>query len=151
MADADINLVLPNSVYTVMLYDNNAVAPALLATYTEVVPVKPALNTAMATLAYPSITGMVNLAGISATTLTPSWSIPAGLTGDLISVNMNQTLTAGINASLNVQADLTGKTATSGTATIVITAPPQGGAWTSGSYWINTFDQYGGKVLANYY
>ncbi len=142
MTDTEIASVLANSVYTVKLY-SNAATPVLMATYTEVVPVKPVLNAAKAALAYPSITGMVNLAGRGAATLTPSWTVPAGLSGDTVAVNMWQT---GTNATLNVWANAF---SASGTSTLAITAPATG-TWTSGNYWISGWDQYGGRVMTNY-
>lgn len=146
MTDGEIAMVLPNSSYTVQLFSNDVV-PALMATYTEVVPVAPALNTALPVLAYPSISGMQNLAGISNATLIPSWTIPAELWGDTISVNVYQSSpTPGSGPSLNVWADLFGHT---GTSTLVVTAPLTG-SWTSGNYWISAWDQYGGRVTTNY-
>lgn len=142
MTDTEIASVLPNSVYTVKLY-SNAATPVLMATYTEMVPVKPVLNAAKAALAYPSIAGMVNLAGSGAATLTPSWTVPTGLSGDTVAVNMSQT---GTNATLNVRANAS---SASGTSTLAITAPATG-TWTSGNYRISGWDQYGGRVMANY-
>ena len=144
MSDAEIGLVTPDSVYTITLYDNSG-ASGVLATYTDVVPVAPVLNTAVASLAYPTITaGMVNLAGTGATNLPLTWSIPAGLWGDWMSVSVWQTIT---NQNLNVGTDIMKPT---GTATLAITAPTNAGTWTSGNYWINAWDQYGGKVNTNY-
>ena len=150
MTDTQIQAVSPNSSYTVQLF-SNAPTPTLMATYTEVVPVAPVLNPALPTSAYPSITSSTqNLAGITNATLTPSWNIPPGLWGDSISVNVNQPgpiPSSGPN--LNIRADLTNRTATSGTSTLVITAPPTG-FWTFGSYFIQASDQYGGRVSTNY-
>ena len=151
MTDLQIASLSPNGSYTVELLSNASV-PVLMATYTEVVPVPPVLNTALPTLAYPSITSSTqNLAGITTATLTPSWSIPPGLWGDVISVNMNQPgATPGSGPNLNITADLHNSTATSGTSTLVITAPPTG-FWTNGSYFINAWDQYGGEVSTDYH
>ena len=150
MLDTVIATMQANSTYTVKLYDN-ATSPALLATYTEVVPIPPVLNTALASLAFPTIGGMVNLAGITSATLTPSWSIPTGLWGGNVSVNLWQpgTTPGAPGPSLFVQADLSSQTGTSGTSTLAITAPPTG-SWTNGNYNINTWDQYGGQVSTNY-
>lgn len=146
MTDTQIQAVLPNSSYTVQLF-SNAPTPTLMATYTEVVPVAPVLNPALPTSAYPSITSSTqNLAGITNATLTPSWNIPPGLWGDEIQVSVFQ----GPGPSLHIQADLPNSTATSGTSTIVITAPPTGGSWTDGFYWIQAGDQYGGKLATGY-
>jgi hypothetical protein len=142
MSDTDIASVMPNSSYTVQLYDN-ATTPALLATYTEVVPVAPVLNTAVAGLAYPSLSGMVNLAGTGASSVPLTWTIPAGMLGDWINVWLNQT---GTNENLNVDANTL--TAT-GTATLVISAPTTG-TWTYSGYSVNARDQYGGRVSTNY-
>ena len=148
MTDIQIAAVLPNSIYAVQLYDNSPI-PVLLATYTSVVPAAPVLNTALSTMAFASITnGMQNLAGITTATLTPSWTIPAGLGGDLIAVDVFQ----GASEHLQVRADLTNRTATSGTSTLVVTAPPSGSgfSWTNGTYWISAWDQNGGRVSTLY-
>jgi hypothetical protein len=152
MTDQEIALVVPNSTYTVQLRDLSG-TPISGATYTEVVPVPPVLNVALATLAYPSITnGMQTLAGITTVTLTPSWNIPAGLFGDKLSVFVFQTDLVGQNLqNLNVRADVrTNGTATSGTSTLVILAPTTGGSWTNGGYSIHAWDQYTGVVSTHY-
>ncbi len=144
MTDEKIAEVLPDSVYTVNLYDNSVV-PVLLATYTEVLPVAPALNTEVAALSYPSIDGMVNLAGITDTTLTPAWTIPAGLRGKKIGVALFSA-----PDYLGVRDELTFNTASSGTSTLVITAPATG-SWTFGYYYIDARDQYNGRVGTIYW
>jgi hypothetical protein len=151
MTDTQIQAVSPNSSYTVQLF-SNAPTPTLMATYTEVVPVAPVLNPALPSSAYPSITSSTqNLAGITTDILTPSWNIPPGLWGDSVSVNVNQPgPIPGSGPNLNIRADLTNRTATSGTSTLVITAPPTGGFWTFGSYFIQASDQYGGRVSTSY-
>lgn len=141
MTDADIAMVLPNSVYTIELYNNSAV---LLATYTEVVPAPPVLNTAVSVMAYPAISGMLNLAGRGAVTLTPSWIIPSGLRAGEIKVWMESA-----SDFLSVDADLSTMTAGSGTSTLVITAPATGN-WVSGYYGISAYDIYAGIVLVDY-
>ncbi|MEK7769106.1 MAG: hypothetical protein AAB286_05235, partial [Pseudomonadota bacterium] len=151
MTDPQIAALSPNGSYTVELF-SNAAPPVSMATYTEVVPVPPVLNVVLPTLAYPSITSSTqNLAGITTAILTPSWNIPSGLWGDVISVNVNQSSpTPGSGPNLNIRADLLNSTATSGTSTIAITAPPNG-SWTNGSYFINAWDQYAGHVSTNYH
>lgn len=153
MTDLQIAIVTPNSTYTVQLFDLSG-TPISGATYTEVVPVPPVLNSALPTLAFPSITNRQSLASITAVTLIPGWQIPSGLFGDTLSVFMFQAGPFGQNLqNLNVRADLfTNGTATSGTSTLDITAPqnPAGGSWTNGSYFINAFDQYGGSVSTSY-
>ena len=135
MTDQQIALVVPNSTYTVQLFSNDPI-PVSMATYTEVVPVPPVLNAVLPTLAYPSITSSTqNLAGITTATLTPSWNIPAGLFGDILSVFVYQTDLVGQNVqNLNVRADVrTNGAATSGTSTLVIPAPITiGSSWTDG-------------------
>ena len=141
MADDKIAEVLPNSVYTVKLYDNSAV---LLATYSEVVPVAPALNTEAAALSYPSITNMVNLAGRGNITLTPAWTIPAGLRAKKVEVSMYSS-----SDHFSIGADLNFKNASSGTSTLVVTAPATG-TWTNGHYVIRAYDRYAGRVDTYY-
>ena len=150
MTDNVINGLSPNSSYTVKLF-SNAATPILMATYTEVVPVPPVLNTTLANLAFPSITNRQNLAGITNKTLPTDWQIPAGLFGDIVAVFMHQSSPSGQNLQdLNVRADLnTTGTATSGTSTLVIT-PPATGSWTNGNYWISAFDQHGGGISTFY-
>ncbi len=129
--------------YTVKLY-SNAATPALLATYTEVVSAAPVLNSVLATKGFPSVTsGMTSMP--SGGTMTLGWSIPAGLLGDLVSVNVWQSSTS----SQYVMADLQGKTNTTGTAILVIPAPISG-SWTSRNIWISAWDQNLGKVNTNY-
>ncbi|MBI4291532.1 MAG: hypothetical protein HY661_08645 [Betaproteobacteria bacterium] len=145
--DATIATLGANGSYTVELYDN-AATPVLLATYTEVVPVAPVLNTALATLAFPEVGGMVDLVGFTQGTLLPTWTIPAGLTGDTISVNVFQTANDANGANQHVDYDIIGKGAT-GTANMVITLPATG-VWSSGSYWIQAWDANFRKVYTNY-
>ncbi|MBU1424441.1 MAG: hypothetical protein KKH12_10300 [Gammaproteobacteria bacterium] len=141
MADADIPDVLPNSTYTVQLYNNSS---ALLATYTEVVPVAPVLNSALPSMVFPALSGMVNLAGRGTITLTPSWSIPTGMRASHVNVWL-ETATESTGAT-NM---LTTNTALSGTSTLAVNAPGTG-SWTSGMYEIFAFDQYAGYVTVNY-
>jgi hypothetical protein len=150
MVDADIAAVLPDSTYTVALW-SNAATPVLLATYTDAVKAAPVLNTAVAALAYPSLSGMTNLAGAGAVTLTPAWTIPAGLRGSNVGVNVWQQGSAPDlpGPSLSVWADLSGKTASSGSSSLAISAPPTG-SWMGGNYWIDARDEHGGQVNTNY-
>jgi hypothetical protein len=141
MTDADIAKVLPNSVYTVKLYDHSA---ALLATYTEVVPASPVLNSVVSVMAYPAIGGMLNLAGRGAVTLTPSWTIPSGLRAGKIKVWMESA-----SDLLPLEADLSTTTASSGTSTLVVTVPATGN-WLNGYYGIGAYDIYAGIVLVDY-
>lgn len=143
MTDPEIGAVLPNSVFTVKLYDNSA-TPVLLGTYTEVVPVAPLLNTALAAFVFPSISGMVDLAGMGAATLTPSWSIPAGLSATYVYAYVWQ---SGTNANQSVEQN--NLPSSSGTASLDFT-PPQTGTWSGGGYSISARDQYGREVTTRY-
>jgi hypothetical protein len=145
MTDTDISALLPNSVYTVKLYDTSA-PPVLLDSYTEVVPVAPILNTALPTLAFPSISGMVNLSGLGAATLTPSWSIPTGLVGESAEIAV---WLGGSSDNLGVSAQLSDGAATSGSSILAITAPSTG-TWSWGFYSIKINDIYGGIVNTIY-
>lgn len=142
MTDTEIGAVPPNSVYTVKLYDNSA-TPVLLGTYTEVVPVAPMLNTALAAFVFPSISGMVDLAGMGAATLTPSWSVPAGLSVTYLDVYVWQ------GAALNQSVEVNNMTLSSGTASLDFIAPPTG-TWSGGGYTISARDQYGREVTTRY-
>jgi hypothetical protein len=140
MTDADIAMVQPNSVYTVKVYNNSA---TLLATYTEVVPAPPVLNTVVSVMAYPAIGGMLNLAGRGAVTLTPSWTT-SGLRAGKIKVWMESA-----TDFLPLEADLSTTTAGSGTSTLVVTAPATGN-WLNGYYGISAYDIYAGLVIVDY-
>jgi hypothetical protein len=143
MADGEIAALGLNSTYAMNLY-SNAATPVLLATYTSVVPVAPVLSTVVASLAYPSLTGMVTLNGLGSTTLTPSWAIPAGLKGGSVGVSVWQSGTPGQNQS--IWADVAG---ISGATSLGITAPAVG-TWQGGSYWIDARDGNGGQIHSNY-
>lgn len=149
MNDTQIGAVAANSTYTIALW-SNAATPALLATYTEVVPVAPVLNTALAAQGFPSIGSAASLVGYAGGTLRPTWTMPAGLLGDQISVWLNQSPSG---LSQNIWQDLFNKTG-SGTATLVTTAPMvngvASGTWTSGGYWIQGWDANGRKVFSAY-
>ena len=149
MTDATISTLSANGSYTVELW-SNAATPTSLATYTEVVSAPPVLNAALATLAFPSVSGMVALAGYAGGTLTPTWDIPTGLTGDYISAYVYQQGTSGTSgANQYVNFDLIGKAAT-GSANMVITAPTGGGVWSGGGYWIKAWDANRGEVFSGY-
>jgi hypothetical protein len=149
MVDADIAAVLPDSTYTIALW-SNAATPVLLGTYTDVVRATPVLNTAVAGLAFPSLSGLVDLAGSGAQTLAPSWSVPPGLFGMNVGVYVWQAGPAPnvTGPSASVWVDL-GATARSGSVSLSLDAPPAG-SWTQGSYWIDAYDAYGGRVITNY-
>ena len=147
MTDAEITGLFPNSSYTVQLFSNDP-TPQLMATYTEVVIAPPVLNLALPLLAFPTITNRQSLAGIIAATLTPNWQIPAGLFGNSLSVSVFQNVQNGQNSTVRVDVRTNG-TATSGTSTLVVTAPATG-SWTDGQYFISTNDQHGGVVSTNY-
>jgi len=148
MTDATIATLSANGSYTVALYSNDA-SPVLLATYTEVVPAAPVLNTALATLAFPELGARTSLVNFAGGTLLPTWTVPTGLLGDVASVNVYQWANGMNIANQNIEYNLSGKAAT-GTANMVITAPAMGGVWTGGSYWIQAWDANGGKVFSNY-
>lgn len=146
--DGTINTLGANGSYTVELYDNAAI-PVLLATYTEIVPAAPALNTALATMVFPELGGRIDLTGFAGGTLLPTWTVPTGLLGDALSANVFQFANGANGANQSVRYDISAKVAT-GTANIVITAPPTGGVWNGGNYWIQAWDTNGGKVFTNY-
>lgn len=147
MDDATISALPANASYTVALY-SNAATPVLLATYTEVVPVAPVMNAALATLPFPEVGGMSAMMNFAGGTLLPTWTIPAGLLGDVLSVNLYQWANGTNTANQSIQYDISGKAAT-GTANMVTTAPTTG-MWTGGNYWIQAWDANGRKVFSNY-
>jgi Bacterial Ig-like domain len=141
MTDAEINALGVNNTYTLKVW-SNAATPTLLGTYTDVIP-RPALNTALATLAFPSLGGVTSLVGYTSGTLNLTWAMPAELRGDNIGVSL-----FGNGISETVRQDLFDKFGT-GTANLVVTAPATG-TWNGGSYWIRGFDAFGGEVITNY-
>lgn len=148
MVDSTITGMGPGPyTYTVSLYSTSVPSGTALATYTQVVPAAPTLNAALPNLAFPSLSNMTNLANYPGGNLNLSWTIPAGLTGDNLTVDVWQNGTTAPNQF--VMGDLQTKTATSGTSTLVITAPSSG-TWTSGNYGISTWDTNLGKVESFY-
>ena len=148
MTDAQIT-ALPAApyTYTVKLYSSTTPSGTPLATYTEVVPARPVLNSALPALAFPSITSGLPapMSFPNGGTLTLGWSIPAGLTGDQVSFNASQSGTA----NTYVSADLEAKTGTTSTAILVVASPPSG-TWTNVNAWISAWDQNFGKVNTSY-
>lgn len=143
MSDADIGAIQPNSVYTFRLYD---AGPSLLAEYSETLPMPPALNTQLASLPFPSLSGLANLNGLGAATLTPHWSVPSGTRPGDVAVHLSGSLDHAY-----VGDDLNFSTALSGTSTLVVDTPPSGGTWTDGWYSISAHDQYAGERFAAYW
>lgn len=147
MSDASIGALGANGSYTVALYSNDA-TPVLLATYTEIVRAAPVLNAALAALAFPELGGQTSLLAFPGGTLLPTWTVPAGLSGNSTNVYVNQFGLGGIVDSQFVDYNLSGQAAT-GTANMVIT-PPATGVWSGGGYWIQAWDANGGVVFSNY-
>lgn len=143
MADTDIAAVTSNSVYTVKLYDN-APTPALLDTYTETVAATPTFNTALSTVVFPSLSGMVDLAGVGATNLPLTWNIPTGLSGQYLGVNAWQSPSG--EASWVSAENISGS---AGTATLAIAAPSTG-TWSGANYNITARDHNANEVMASY-
>jgi len=144
MTDVEINALGTNGVYTVDLW-SNAATPVLMGTYTEIVAARPVLNTELATLAFPSIGGVVNLwNGYTSGTLPLTWSIPAGLRGDAMGVDTWQ-WASGEHQS--VHSAVFGKS--SGSANLVISAPTTG-AWDQGNYFVRAYDVNGGEYFTSY-
>jgi hypothetical protein len=147
MTDADIAKIAAHSTYTIVLYGTSATP---LATYADLIPVPPVFNGALAAMAFPSISNVGNLAGYTGGTLTPTWTIPAGLLGDFLEINVFQLGASGPGQNQFVEDDLNTKTGSSGTSTLVIDAPLGGGTWSGGNYSIGAWDQYGGQIHTNY-
>jgi hypothetical protein len=137
MTDVEIGVLGANNTYTMAVW-SNAVTPTLLGTYTDTLPA-PVLNTTLPTLSFPSLGGVINLTGYAGGTLTPTWTIPAGLTGDNVGVYMYTSSTY-----QTVTNDFNGKSG-SGKANLVVT-----GVWDHGNYWIRGLDTYGGEVITHY-
>lgn len=151
MTDTMISALPANASYTVALY-STATPPVQLATYTEVASALPVLNTALATLAWPYLGGMTPLAGFPGGTLTPTWDMAAGLTGQRVSAYVYQLLSGSVSmivANQYVDFDLAGKPG-AGTASMAITPPQGGGVWSGGGYEISASDADGRRVSSHY-
>jgi hypothetical protein len=144
MSDTDIGNIPPNSFYEIALYDN---ANTLLATYSVLLPMPPVLNSQLATLPFPTLSGLVNLAGVGGTILTPSWSVPSGTRPAEVAVRLDNTPNFD---RVYVEDDLSFTAALSGTSTLVVRAPSSG-TWTGGWYSIGAYDQYAGERFAAYW
>ncbi|MBU1424442.1 MAG: hypothetical protein KKH12_10305 [Gammaproteobacteria bacterium] len=143
MLDGDIGAIQPNSVYVFALYNG---VGTLMATYSETLPMPPVLNTQLASLPFPSLSGLVDLTGAGAVTITPSWSVPGGTRPGKVAAHLDAPFEhAYISDDLSISA------ATSGTSTLVVNAPLGGGTWSSGWYSIQAYDQYAGERFAAYW
>lgn len=150
MSDAEIGAITPGSVYTVKIYDT--AGTTVVETDTLTLPVAPIPNTALSTTTFPSIdSGMLSMNGVSVdTTLTLGWTIPTGFSWNDLNVNVWQNGTgAGAGQSEFVDANGPTTAASTGTSTLIVTAPTTGG-WSFADYWISVNDQYGGQITTNY-
>lgn len=137
MSDAEILNAPAGSTYTFKLYDTSP-TPVLLGTYPVLLPSTPIANTALAAQTYPTLTNLPNIsAGIAATTLTPTWTVPANKKGDKLMPYIWQS-TTGVAANTTVQF-LNMASAGSGIASIVVPAPAVG-TWNSAVWNITAFD-----------
>ena len=151
-SSTEIGAITPGSVYTVKIY-SSATGNALVETDTITLPVAPILNTALSTTTFPSIdNGMLSMNGVSVdTTLTLGWTIPTGFSWNDVNVNVWQNGTSGgAGQSEFVNANSPTTAASTGTSTLIVTAPITGG-WSFADYWISVNDQYGGQISTNYY
>jgi hypothetical protein len=70
-----------NATYTINLYDNTAGAMTLKETYTETIPKRPVLNSALSAASFPTFTirTPTTLVGFTGGTVSATWTMPAGL------------------------------------------------------------------------
>jgi hypothetical protein len=94
---------------------------------------------------------MQSMNGVSVnTTLTVGWTIPTGFSWNDLNVNVWQNGTSsGAGQSEFVNSNSPTTAASTGTSTLIVTAPTTGG-WSFADYWISVNDQYGGQITTNY-
>lgn len=142
MTDAQIGALSSNGVYTMAVW-SNAATPVLMATYTSVVAAVPVLNTALANVAFPTLSGLTNLTNYAGGNLYPVWTMPAGLHGDNVGVSVWDVNNVYLSNSYNLSGSGTG------TANLVLPAPATG-KWAFGNYWIRGWDVNGSEFITNY-
>lgn len=142
MTDAQIGALSPNGVYTMAVW-SNAATPVLMATYTSVVAAVPVLNTALANVAFPTLSGLTNLTNYAGGNLYPVWTMPAGLQGDNVGVSVWDVNNVYQSNSYNLSGSGTG------TANLLLPAPATG-KWAFGNYWIRGWDVNNSEFITHY-
>lgn len=146
LTDTEILNASAGSTYTFKFYDASLV---LLGTNTEVLAAAAALNTALSTLTYPTLTNLPDIsAGITSATLTPTWTIPTGKMADGVGTYIWQSST-GISAN-TFWYGLWNNPASTGTASIAVPPPPNPGVWDSAVWDITSHDTNNAMFRTHY-
>ena len=141
MTDTAINAIADTGeIYTVNLYIGTTVA----ATYTEKLLKRPYLNTELTTASFPAITSptISQMRAFTGGNGTVSWTLPAGLTNDWLSVQMNDDL----GNSARVEFSLAPADLSKAFTLNPVTSTGQTFTPTGGGIWLSAWDSYGRQL-----
>lgn len=141
MNDTQISAIADvGEVYTVQLYSGTQ----LMATYTEKLRKRPYKNSELSVASFPAITSptVTQLRSFAGGAGSVSWTLPAGLTNDWLSLNMFDN--AGNSAK--VEFALTPTDATKSFTLNPVTSTGQTFTPTGGSIWLSAWDSFGRQL-----
>ena len=127
-------------VYTVQLY----IGSTLAATYTEKLRKRPYLNTELTSASFPAITSptMADMRAFTGGNATVTWTLPAGLTNDWLSAQMNDNSGNSARAEFSLAPADRSKSFTLNP----ITSTGQTFTPTGGGIWLGAWDSFGRQV-----
>src|SRR6185369_10486334 len=137
MNDTQIGAIADvGEVYTIQLYSGTQ----LMATYTEKIKKRPCLNGQLSAASFPTITSptVSQLRAFTGGAGSVSWTLPAGLSNDWLSLNINDN--AGNSA--RVEFSLAPTDTTKSFTLSAITSTGQTFTPTSGSIWLSAWDAF---------
>lgn len=141
MDDTQISAIADSGeVYTVKLYSG----ATLLATYTEKLTKRPYKNTELSAASFPAISAPTptQLRSFNGGTFAVSWTLPAGLTNDWLSLYLNDNSGNSAQAEYSLAAADTTKSITLD----AITSTGQTFSPTNRSIWLSANDSYGRQL-----
>ncbi|MFZ3115534.1 MAG: hypothetical protein WA133_01210 [Syntrophales bacterium] len=130
-------------VYTVQLY----IGSTLSATYTEKLRKRPYLNTELTAASFPTITSpiMAEMRAFTGGNATVTWTLPAGLTNDWLSAQMNDNSGNSARAEFSLASADRSKSFTLNP----ITSTGQTFTPTGGGIWLGAWDSFGRQVATS--
>lgn len=144
MTDTAIGAIADTGeIYTVKLY----IGTTLAATYTEKLKKRPYLNTELTAAMFPTITAPTvdQMRAFTGGSSTVSWTLPAGLDNDWLSVGLNDNTGNSANAEYSLAPSDRSKTITLNPVTSTGQAFTPTGGW----IWLGVFDSYGRQLATS--
>ena len=144
MNDTQITAIADTGeVYTVQLY----IGSTLTATYTEKLRKRPYLNNELTAASFPTITSptMTEMRAFTGGNATVTWTLPAGLTNDWLSMQMNDNSGNSARAEFSLAPADRSKSFTLNP----ITSTGQTFTPTGGGIWLGAWDSFGRQVATS--